>query len=47
VWQFSSCEEALSTEKILVASHFHCFSHYHLTVVFAVIATPVVQQAKL
>jgi hypothetical protein len=25
VWQFSSCEEALSTEKILVASHFHCF----------------------
>jgi hypothetical protein len=46
VWQFSSCEEALSTEKILVASHFHCFSHNHITI-FAVVAVPVVQQAKL
>jgi hypothetical protein len=47
VWQFSSCEEALSTEKILVASHFHCFSYYHITFVFAVVAVPVVRQAKL
>jgi hypothetical protein len=30
VWQFSSYEEALSTEKILVAS-FSLFLHYHIT----------------
>ena len=25
LWQFSSCEEAQSTENIRVGSHFHCF----------------------
>jgi hypothetical protein len=37
----------LCTEKILMASHFHCFSHYHITVIFAVVAVPVVWQAEL
>jgi hypothetical protein len=40
LWQFSSHQEAQSTEKILAATHFHCFCITHCKDDAAIPASP-------